>query len=215
MDEARADRNVARILVDPYGLNPEGERRGPDQRDQTVIAYDATARTWTAPFVMAGINTKVVRRSNALSAYAYGKDFRYREAVMTGPGPAGWSKAAAMTAGLGAFMFANSHSLSRSLLVSRLVPKPGEGPSRTERNNGFFRLMFFGTLADGKVMRATVTGDRDPGYGSTSKMLSESAVCLAVNSLPVGGGFWTPVSAMGEALFRRLTGKAGITFELH
>ncbi len=214
MDEARADRNIARVLVDPYGLNPDGERSGPDKRDQTGVIYDQQAKAWTAPFVMAGINTKVVRRSNALSGYAYGKDFQYSEAVMTGPGPTGWSRAAMMTAGLGAFLFANSNPLSRSLVVSRLVPKPGEGPSRTERENGYFRLIFFGTLPDGKVMRATVTGDCDPGYGSTSKMLSESAVCLAMDSLKVGGGFWTPVSAMGEALFRRLTAKAGITFEL-
>lgn len=214
MDEARADRNVARVLVDPYGLNPEGERSGPDKRDQTSVVFDEQARVWTAPFVMARINTKVVRRSNALSGYRYGRDFQYSEAVMTGPGPAGWSKATMLTAGLGAFMFANSHQLSRSLVVSRLVPKPGEGPSRTERENGYFRLIFFGTLLNGKVMQATVTGDRDPGYGSTSKMLSESAVCLAVDSLFVGGGFWTPASSMGEALFRRLTEKAGLTFEL-
>jgi short subunit dehydrogenase-like uncharacterized protein len=214
MDEARADRNVARILVDPYSLNPEGERQGPDQRDQTGVIYDSTARTWTAPFIMAGINTRIVRRTNALSAYLYGKDFRYSEAVMSGPGPAGWSKAAAMTAGLGAFMLANSHRLTRSLLVSRLLPEPGEGPSRKERNSGYFKLVFFGTQADGNALRATVTGDRDPGYGSTSKMLGESAVCLAMDSLPVGGGFWTPVSAMGEALYRRLIEKAGIAFEL-
>jgi short subunit dehydrogenase-like uncharacterized protein len=214
MDEARADRNIARVLVDPYGLNPEGERSGPDKRDQTTVVYDAQAKEWTAPFIMAAINTKVVRRSNALSGYPYGKDFQYSEAVMTGPGPTGWSKATMLTAGLGAFLFANSNSLTRSLVVSRLVPKPGEGPSRTERENGFFRLIFFGTLSDGKVMRATVTGDRDPGYGSTSKMLSESAICLAVDSLPVSGGFWTPASAMGEALFRRLTDKAGIAFEM-
>jgi short subunit dehydrogenase-like uncharacterized protein len=214
MDEARADRNIARVLVDPYGLNPDGERSGPDKRDQTTVVYDEQARVWTAPFIMAGINTKVVRRSNALSGYAYGRDFQYSEAVMTGPGPTGWSKAAMMTAGLGAFMFANSHALSRSLLVSPLMAKPGEGPSRAERENGYFRLIFVGTLPDGTVLRATVTGDRDPGYGSTSKMLSESAICLAVDSLPVGGGFWTPVSAMGEALYRRLTENAGISFDL-
>ncbi|HEX9851839.1 MAG TPA: saccharopine dehydrogenase NADP-binding domain-containing protein [Woeseiaceae bacterium] len=214
MDEARADRNVARVLVDPYGLNPEGERQGPDRSDQTGVVYDPIAGSWTAPFVMAGINTRIVRRTNALSAYCYGKDFRYSEAVMTGSGPAGWSKAAAMTAGLGAFMLANSHQLTRSLLVRRLVPDPGEGPSRKQRESGYFKLLFFGALADGTSLRAAVTGDRDPGYGSTCKMLGESAVCLAVDTLKVGGGFWTPVSAMGEALFRRLTGKAGIAFEM-
>ncbi|MDH4047751.1 MAG: saccharopine dehydrogenase NADP-binding domain-containing protein [Gammaproteobacteria bacterium] len=214
MDEARSDRNVARILVDPYALNPEGERKGPDRRDQTGVVFDDDAGSWTAPFVMAGINTKIVRRSHALSGYPYGRDFRYSEAMMTGAGPAGWSKASMLTAGLGAFMFANSFQLTRSTLVKMLVPKPGEGPSRTERENGFFKLNFFGRLADGSLMRTSVTGDRDPGYGSTSKMLSESAVCLARDALHVDGGFWTPVSAMGESLFRRLIEKAGLTFEL-
>jgi short subunit dehydrogenase-like uncharacterized protein len=214
MDEARADRRIARVLVDPYALNPDGEREGPDKRDQTGVVHDDQAGTWTAPFVMAGINTKIVRRSNALSGYAYGKDFRYSEAVMTGRGPAGWAKAAAMTAGLGAFMLANRHQLSRSLLVRHFVPQPGDGPSQTEREKGFFKLIFFGTLPDGKVIRATVKGDRDPGYGSTSKMLSESAICLALDSSTIGGGFWTPVSAMGDALFQRLAGKAGLTFEM-
>lgn len=214
MDEARKDRNIARILVDPYALNPPGERSGPDRRDQTGVLYDEQAGTWTAPFIMAGINTKIVRRSNALTGYPWGRDFQYSEAVMTGPGVTGWSKAAMMTGGLGAFMFANAHQLSRKFVVNRLVPKPGEGPTHTERENGFFRLIFFGTLADGKLVRASVTGDRDPGYGSTSKMLSESAICQALDALPVRGGFWTPVSAMGEALFKRLTEKAGIKFEL-
>ena len=214
MDEARADRAVARILVDSYALNPEGDRQGPDERDQTGVVYDDDAAAWTAPFVMAGINTKIVRRSNALTGYPYGRDFRYSEAVMTGPGPAGWTRATMMTAGLGAFMLANSFSTTRSMLVSRLVPKPGDGPSRRERENGFFKLLFFGRFPDGKSIRTTVTGDRDPGYGSTSKMLGESAVCLARDSLMVGGGFWTPSSAMGEALFERLVSKAGLTFEI-
>jgi short subunit dehydrogenase-like uncharacterized protein len=214
MDEARADRAVARILVDPYGLNPDGERSGLDQRDQTGVAYDETARSWTAPFVMAAINTKIVRRSNALSGYAYGKDFRYSEAVMTGAGALGLSKATIITAGLGAFMVANGNPLCRSLLVRRFVPGPGTGPSQSERENGFFKLVLIGTLPDGTQLRATVSGDRDPGYGSTSKMLSESAICLAKNSLPVGGGFWTPSTAMGEALFHRLTANAGLTFSL-
>ncbi|MEQ9562611.1 MAG: saccharopine dehydrogenase NADP-binding domain-containing protein [Woeseiaceae bacterium] len=214
MDEARADRSVARILVDPYALNPAGERKGPDSRDQTGVRYDDVAYTWTAPFVMAVINTKIVRRTNAVCGYPYGKDFRYSEAVMTGTGPVGWSKAAAMTSGLGGFMLANSFQITRKLLVNKFAPKPGEGPSRTERDNGFFALKLFGTLPGGEVMRATVKGDRDPGYGSTSKMLSEAAVCLAKDELAVAGGFWTPVSAMGDKLFDRLTVRAGLTFDL-
>lgn len=214
MDEARKDRDIARILVDPYALNPAGERSGPDRRDQAGVGYDDQAGTWTAPFVMAGVNTRIVRRSNALMGYPWGRDFQYSEAVMTGAGPAGWSKAAAVTAGIGTLMLANAHPLSRKLVVSRLLPKPGDGPSPEERELGFFRLIFTGTLADGKLLRAGVTGDRDPGYGSTSKMLSESAICLALDELQTGGGFWTPVSAMGDALFQRLQGKAGLTFEM-
>lgn len=214
MDEARADRSVARILVDPYALNPPGERQGPDERDQTGVRYDDVARSWTAPFVMAGINTKIVRRSNALASYPYGKEFRYSEAVMTGPGPAGWIKATTMTAGLGAFMFANAFQLSRSLVVSRLLPQPGEGPSREERDKGFFVLELFGTLHDGKVIRGVVKGDRDPGYGSTCKMLAEAAVCLAMDPLEAAGGIWTPVSAMGQSLFDRLVANAGLSFQL-
>lgn len=213
MYEARADRSVARVLVDPYGLNPEGERSGPDERDQANVRYDKVAGSWTAPFVMAGINTKIVRRTNALTGYPYGRDFRYSEAVMTGPGPAGWIKATTITAGLGAFMFANAFQLSRSLVVNRLLPLPGEGPSREERDNGFFVLEMFGTLHNGEVLRGVVRGDRDPGYGSTSKMLAEAAVCLAMDSLDVGGGFWTPVSAMGQSLFDRLVANAGLSFE--
>jgi short subunit dehydrogenase-like uncharacterized protein len=214
MEEARRDRSIARILVDPYSLNPEGERHGPDSRDQTSMVFDQTARTWTAPFIMAMINTKIVRRSNALLDYAYGRDFKYSEVVMTGPGIAGWIKASSITAGLGAFMLANANKVTRSLIVERLIPKPGEGPDREQRENGFFNLQLIGKLGNGDLIRARVTGDRDPGYGSTSKMLSESAVCLAQDDLSVDGGFWTPVSAMSEPLMQRLTRNAGLTFSI-
>ena len=214
MEEARRDRSIARILVDPYSLNPEGQRHGPDSRDQTSMVFDQTARTWTAPFIMAMINTKIVRRSNALLDYAYGRDFKYSEVVMTGPGIAGWIKASSITAGLGAFMLANANKVTRSLIVERLVPKPGEGPDREQRENGFFNLQLIGKLGNGDLIRARVTGDRDPGYGSTSKMLSESAVCLAQDDLSVDGGFWTPVSAMSEPLMQRLTRNAGLTFSI-
>jgi len=214
LEEARRDRNVARILADPYSLNPEGERQGPDGRDQTGTVFDKQARTWTAPFVMATINTKVVRRSNALLDYAYGRDFRYSESIMTGAGIAGWCKAAGITAAIGAFMLASGNRTTRSLVVERLIPQPGEGPDREQRENGFFNLQLIGTLSNGDLIRARVTGDRDPGYGSTSKMLSESAICLAQDELSVEGGFWTPVSAMGEALLQRLTGNAGLSFSI-
>jgi len=214
LDEARQDQQIARILTDPYSLNPEGERQGPDRRDQRGVEFNELGKCWTAPFIMAVINMRVVRRSNALMKYAYGKDFRYNESVMTGDGAAGWLKSAAVTAGLGSFMLASSFGPTRSLLVEKLVPKPGEGPSKSERENGFYNLVLLGQLNDGALLRTRVKGDRDPGYGSTSKLLSESAICLARDDVTVGGGFWTPASAMGTLLRQRMVGNAGLSFAI-
>jgi short subunit dehydrogenase-like uncharacterized protein len=212
--EARADRSVARVLVDPYGLNPPGEREGPDKPDQRSVQFYDVAGTWTAPFVMAGINTKVVRRSQALLGYPYGRYFRYSEAVMTGKGKSAWARANMMAAGLGVFLTAASFGFSRGLLERFIVPKPGDGPNREQRENGFFDLRQFGTLGDGTLIKSKITGDRDPGYGSTSKMLAESGVCLAQDELPSGGGILTPASAMGDALLNRLQENAGLSFEI-
>ena len=214
IEEARKDRKVARILADPYCLNPQDERQGPDCRDQRGTRYCADASAWTAPFVMAAINTRIVRRSNALLDYTYGSDFRYSEATSTGSGLGGWGKSATMTAGLAAFMLACSFDITRKSVVRKMLPAPGQGPSRQQRENGFFDLRLFGKTKNDEKIIARVTGDRDPGYGSTSKMLSESAVCLALDSLEIGGGFWTPASSMGEVLMDRLTANAGLTFEL-
>ncbi len=212
--EARADRETARILTDPYGLNPPGEREGPDGRDQSNARFDVASGVWTAPFVMAAINTKIVRRSHALLGYPYGKEFRYREAVMTGKGASGWFKANSMTAGLGGFLFAAGFDFSRGLLERFVLPEPGEGPDREQRENGFYDLRQFGKLPDGSIIRSRIKGDRDPGYGSTSKMLAESAVCLAMDELSSDGGVLTPAVAMGEPLLRRLQENAGLSFEI-
>ena len=211
--EARADRDVARVLADPYALNPPGQRNGPDDPDQRSVQFDELADAWTAPFVMAGINTRVVRRSHALLGFPYGRDFRYREATMMGKGVPAWFKSNVMTVGLGGFMAAASFGFSRNLL-EHFVPEPGEGPDREERESGFFDLRQFGELADGTIIRSKITGDRDPGYGSTSKMLAESGVCLAKNKLPSGGGVLTPATAMGGALLERLQEKAGLKFKI-
>lgn len=214
IEEARRDRNIARILRDPYALNPEGERQGPDRGDQQGISWCEEAGAWTAPFVMASINTRIVRRTNALLDYPYGRDFRYREATSTGNGFGGWLKAATMTAGLSAFMFACSSDFLRTHLVGRMVPAPGQGPTREQRESGFFDLRLFGRTAKGDRLRVRVTGDRDPGYGSTCKMLSESALCLAFDELEPGGGFFTPASAMATPLIERLVSRAGLSFEI-
>jgi short subunit dehydrogenase-like uncharacterized protein len=214
IEESRCDRTIAEILLDPYSLNPAGERSGPDGSDQAGIEFHTENTGWTAPFIMAAVNSRVVRRTNALLGYPYGREFRYRESTLTGHGSGGWLKSAAITAGLGGFMLLCSFESGRSFLTGRVLPKPGEGPNSEQRESGFFKLLLVGKLPDGAAIRASVTGDRDPGYGSTSKMLGESAVCLARDKLATGGGFWTPASAMGDALLHRLVENAGLSFEL-
>ena len=214
IEETRRDREIAKILVHPYSLNPAGERDGPDGRDQQKVIYDEKAKAWTAPFVMAGVNTKIVRRSNALAGYPYGRDFRYREAVLSGKGAGGWFSGAGMTLGIGSLVLGASFAPTRKLLQKFVLPKPGEGPSPELQRSGFFNLMQIGTLPDGRIIRTRITGDQDPGYGSTSKMLSESAVCLARDEIQTTGGVWTPASAMGAPLLKRLRANAGLTFEV-
>ena len=212
LEEAEKDPEVVRAMNEPYSLNPKGQQSGPDSAEGRTPQYDNDFGQWTAPFMMAGINTKVVRRSNALLEFAYGKGFRYDEAMLMGSGPAGFAKASATSAGSAAMMGAMSIGPLRRLVSGRL-PQPGDGPSKAQREAGYFDLLLRGTADDGSVIRGRVRGDRDPGYGSTSRMLAESAVCLAKDPLDVGGGLWTPASAMGEALLARL-GRAGVTFEI-
>lgn len=214
VQEARRDRNIARVLADPYALNPEGERTGPDARDQENAIYDPAPDAWTAPFVMATVNTRVVRRSHALAGYPYGRNFTYREAVLTGKGTGGWLKGSIMTVSIGALIAGISMSPTRELLQKFILPKPGEGPDREARENGFFNLMQIGELPDGTSMRSRITGDRDPGYGSTSKMLAEAAVCLAKDQPESAGGVLTPAAAMGAPLLARLRENAGLTFDI-
>ena len=214
ISESRKDRSVARTLVDPYGLNPDGERQGPDQRDQQKVLYRDDINSWTAPFIMAGVNTKVVRRSHALAGFPYGRDFRYAEAVMTGDGFTGWLKGWLMTLALGGLVLGASYQPTRKLLQKFVLPKPGEGPDRELQQKGFFNLIQIGVLPDETVLWGRITGDQDPGYGSTSKMLSECAVCLAQNDLDAGGGIWTPAAVMAKPLSERLQRNAGITFAL-
>ena len=212
--ESREDRAIAKILIHPYSLNPPGEREGPDQRDQQTVVYRDEAKCWTAPFVMAGVNTKVVRRSHALAGYPYGRDFRYDESVITGPGFSGRFKGTMMTLMLGGLVFSASFTPTRRLLQKFVLAKPGEGPDRELQKTGFFALRQFGKLPDGRLVQGRVSGDQDPGYGSTSKMLGESAVCLAKDELPSGGGVMTPAFAMAEPLIKRLRANAGLTFDL-
>ena len=214
IDEARSDRSIARLMNDPYALNPTGERDGPDGGDQTGAVFDQHGKVWTGPFIMAGINTRTVRRTNALLGYPYGRDFRYSEATITGPGLAGRMKASIMSGGLKLFVIAAAITPLRKIFLQPFLPKPGEGPTREEREAGYFNLLMIGELDDGTVMRLRIKGDRDPGYGSTSKMLAETAVCLAKDNPDVPGGMWTPAAALGDKLLTRLVRNAGLSFEL-
>lgn len=215
MAEAKSDAEVRRMLTHPYGLNPRDAMEGPDGRDQRSVIYDEDAQSWTSPFIMGLINTRVVRRSNALADFHYGKDFKYDESVLTGDGISGKLKGTASALSLGVLMLDPAESFVRRT-VDRFLPEPGEGPSREKREAGFFAVRFIGLFADGDKIEARVKGDRDPGYGSTSKMLGESAVCLSKDGdkLPDQFGVLTPSTAMGDALLERLQQNAGLSFEL-
>ncbi len=215
MREMEKDPEMRKLMADPYGLNPRDQRGGPDGGDQMGPVYDEDFSSWTGPFVMAALNTRVVRRTNALIGQAYGKNFRYDEATLTGDGPMGFAKAAGLAAGLGATMAAGAVSPLRDLMA-RFAPDPGEGPSPEVREKGYFEIFLFAEhpIDPGKSLRGRIYGDRDPGYGSTAKMLGESAVCLAMDPLPIGGGFWTTAAAMGEPLLERLQANAGVSFSI-
>ncbi len=213
LGEAERDSAVRSILNDPYGLNPSLAPRGQDGPERTRPEYDPDFHGWVTPFVMAPINTKVVRRSNALLDFAYGRDFRYEEATLITGGKFGFPIAAAVAGGFGLFAAAVSIRPLRELFAN-VLPSPGQGPSESTRETGYFTLLLLGKHPSDtrRDLRLRIRGDRDPGYGSTAKMLGESAVCLAVDALSSGGGVLTPSVAMGDALLTRLQENAGVTF---
>ena len=206
---------LRKILSNPYSLVTKGKARV-RQPSVSRPQRDPETGAWLGPFVMAGINTRIVHRSNALSGYAYGVDFLYDESLRMGRGLKGGLTATAFTSGLGAFMLGAALPPSRWLMENYLLPKPGEGPSPEEQRSGMYDLRFYGTTASGKRLVTRVTGDRDPGYGSTAKILGEAGACLAqdVSSTEPGGGFWTPATALGDALRERLEQHTGLTFEI-
>ncbi|MEM9086584.1 MAG: saccharopine dehydrogenase NADP-binding domain-containing protein [Pseudomonadota bacterium] len=212
--EASADAELRKQLKDPYSLCPPDHGFTARQRD-IKTEYDEEYGEWIAPFVMAAINTRVVHRSNALSANSYGDQFLYEEATAGGEGKRGKRVARATSIGMGALMVGMALPPVRWALEKTVLPKPGEGPSPTEQLEGRFDLVFLGTTSKGDKLRCRVTGDRDPGYGSTAKMLSQAAACLA-KDLPAdtAGGFWTPATLFGDKLIDRLRADAGLTFEL-
>jgi short subunit dehydrogenase-like uncharacterized protein len=212
--EAAGDAELRRQLKDPYSLCPPDHSFSARQRD-VKMAYDEEYDSWIAPFVMAAINTRVVHRSNAMTGNNYGTDFLYEEAMVTGKDGRGKRMARATAWGMNAFMVGLAIPPVRWLLENHILPKPGEGPSEKEQLEGEYDLRFFGKTSAGDKIKCRVTGDRDPGYGSTAKMLAQAAACLA-QDVPEGavGGFWTPASILGDKLIERLREHAGLTFDL-
>jgi short subunit dehydrogenase-like uncharacterized protein len=214
--EAAADPAVRKVMADPYSLCPPGYANKTRQINIKGAVFDSDFQKWTAPFVMSAINTRVVLRSNALLGNQYGENFKYHEATLIGKGLAGRAKAAAMAAGLAGFVVGAAIGPTRWFMEKFVLPAPGEGPSPDAQKKGFYDLRFVGRTADGRELQTKVTGDRDPGYGSTAKMLGEAAACLAldISKAEIGGGFWTPSTALGEALYKRLDAYAGLKFAL-
>lgn len=214
--EAATDPALRKELSDPYSLVIPAPSTTVRQANISTATFDKDFQAWVAPFVMAAINTRVVHRSNAVSGLAYGAKFRYDEAMLMGKGFSGRIRATSFAAGLGGFLVATAIAPTRWLLEKTVLPAPGDGPSRAAQEKGFFDFRFVGRTDDGRELRIKVTGDRDPGYGSTGKMLGEAAACLAhdVSKRDVAGGFWTPSTAMGSKLVDRLTNHAGLTFTL-
>ena len=194
---AAKDLSLVGMLKDPFVLTPGFE--GPKQPPGNKPKFDEDMGMWTAPFVMATINTRNVHRSNLLMGFPYGKDFIYDEMVLTGPGEKGEANAKLVVA-------------ANNKMGGSDGPKPGEGPSKQERETGLYDLLFVAIGEGGREARIAVRGDRDPGYGSTSKMIAECAICLLRDTPDVKGGIWTPGAAMGNRLIKRLVDHAGLTF---
>lgn len=219
VQEAAADPSLRKTLLDPYALCPKDHGFEARQHYVRSAEFDNAFDAWIAPFVMAAINERVVHRSNALSGNAYGNRFTYDEAILTGPGLKGRLAALATVAGLGAFMVGIVIGPVRSVMQRFLLPKPGEGPSPEAQRAGRYDLRFFGRTDEGQIVRVKVTGDRDPGYGSTGKMLGQAAITLARDLVEDGvkvgraGGFWTPATIFDERFVKRLTRHAGLRFE--
>lgn len=216
-EQTARDPALAAAMADPFALTADSPGfRGPPQPDDDSAAYDDWARTWTGPFMMAAINTKNVHRTHALRGCPWGRDFRYSERMVTGRGPAGELKARSLARQSNWQNRLLGFAPTRKLIGRFALPQPGQGPSAAAREAGRFEVHFTGETAAGQRLTAVVTGDRDPGYGSTSKMVGESALCLLqdVGQRATPGGVWTAGSAMGLALVRRLQAHAGLGFEL-
>mgnify|MGYP000036741418 CR=1 FL=1 len=213
--EASKDPALRKELQNPYSICSAQHGFSTRQKNISGAVFDQEFNAWSGPFVMAAVNTRVVHRSNALLNNAYGDNFKYDEGMLMGKGDKGRKRARNMGWALAVFVVLAAIKPSRWILERFILPKPGQGPSPKEQLEGMFDMRFVGTTDDGKTIKTKVTGDRDPGYGSTAKMLGQAAVCLAnINKEDKAGGFWTPASIYGDDLISRLIEHSGITFEV-
>ncbi|MGM8870341.1 saccharopine dehydrogenase family protein [Psychrobacter sp. 2Y5] len=215
-EEVGKDKSRRKQVANPYLLNDDTDAPDVRQKNVSKPEYDSEHGRWLAPFVMASINTRIVHRTNQLTDYEYGREFKYDEAMWMKDGVKGQLTSYALSAGLLGFATTMMFKPSRELLAKHVLPKSGSGPSKSEQENGYFDIRFFGHTAKNDSISTKVTGDRDPGYGSTSRMLAQSALCLAqdISHKDVKGGFWTPASAMGDQLIARLEEHSGLSFEV-
>ncbi|PCJ26621.1 MAG: saccharopine dehydrogenase [SAR86 cluster bacterium] len=213
--EASANPQLRKELEDPYSICPVDHSFKAKQRNVTV-ELDTDFDEWAGPFIMASINTRVVLRSNALVQGFWEENFLYDEAMLTGAGRSGKKKAKQLLMGTKIGAIAMSLAPIRWLATRFILPKPGEGPSPEQQLNGLYDLRFLGKTNAGEEIQIKVTGDRDPGYGSTAKMLAQAGISLRrdVDKGELTGGFWTPATAYGDRLLERLQSHAGMTFEL-
>lgn len=216
LEEVGTNKAARKLLANPYVLNDDPKRPNIRQNSVKVPEWDAQNKRWLAPFIMESINTRVVHRSNQLRGYEYGRDFKYDEAMWMPSGLKGRLLSYGLVAGMAGFAAGMIFKPTRDLINDKLLPQSGEGPNKQERDEGYFDIRFFGEGSYGKQVLTKVTGDKDPGYGSTCQMLSQSALCLLqdISKQEITGGFWTPASSMGERLIERLQAHAGITFEV-
>jgi short subunit dehydrogenase-like uncharacterized protein len=213
--EAADNPSLRRELQNPYLLCPRDHQPKARQESLSRPQYDSDFETWLAPFIMAGINTRVVHRSNALLNYVYGEDFRYDEAMLAGTGMRGRMTAYAIAGTLSGFVAMIAMAPTRQFLQRFVLPAPGEGPSPRSQAQGFYDLRFLGIVDHERTIRARITGDADPGYASTSKMLGQVAACLAYTDKDnKEGGFWTPATLLGDPLIDALQKHAGLSFTL-
>jgi short subunit dehydrogenase-like uncharacterized protein len=213
--EAAENPALRRELQNPYLLCPRDHQPKVRQESLSRPQYDSDFEAWLAPFIMAGINTRVVHRSSALLNYPYGEDFRYDEAMLAGTGLRGGMTAYAIAGALGGFITMTAMAPTRWFLQRFVLPAPSQGPSPRSQAEGFYDLRFLGSIDDERTIGAKITGDADPGYGSTSKMLGQVAACLARGSKDnKKGGFWTPATLLGDPLVDALQKHAGLSFTL-